>query len=109
MNIYDLIVIGGGPAGIFAAIYAAKNRSEGSDCRKEKTISEKKILVAGSGKCNISHEGEINYFLTRYGDNGKFLKNPLYKYKPQDLIKFLEERGLKIIAFGEMENIFPKL
>ena len=106
MNIYDLIVIGGGPAGIFAAIYAAKNGLNVAIVEKKNNIG-KKILVAGSGKCNISHKGDINHFLTRYGDNGKFLKNPLYKYKPQDLIKFIEGRGLKIIAL-ENGKYFPE-
>ena len=75
MKIYDLIVIGGGPAGIFAAIYAAKKNMSVAIIEKKNNIG-KKMLVAGSGKCNLTHQGEINYFLNRYGDHGKFLKIP---------------------------------
>lgn len=106
MKIYDLIVIGGGPAGIFAAIYAAKKNMSVAIIEKKNSIG-KKILVAGSGKCNVTHQGEINYFLNRYGDHGKFLKNALYKYKPEDLIDFIESKGLKMQAL-ENGKIFPE-
>lgn len=106
MKIYDLIVIGGGPAGIFAAIYAAKKNMSVAIIEKKNNIG-KKILVAGSGKCNVTHQGEINYFLNRYGDHGKFLKNALYNYKPEDLIDFIESKGLKMQAL-ENGKIFPE-
>ncbi|ADO82524.1 NAD(P)/FAD-dependent oxidoreductase [Ilyobacter polytropus] len=106
MKIYDLIVIGGGPAGIFSAIYAAKKNMSVAIIEKKNNIG-KKILVAGSGKCNVTHQGEINYFLNRYGDHGKFLKNALYNYKPEDLIDFIESKGLKMQAL-ENGKIFPE-
>jgi predicted Rossmann fold flavoprotein len=106
LKIYDLIVVGGGPAGIFASIYAAKRKLEVALIEKKNNVG-KKILVSGSGKCNLSHQGEINYFLNRYGDNGKFLKNVLYKYKPEDLINFIESKGLKMETL-ENGKIFPE-
>ncbi len=106
MKIYDLIVVGGGPAGIFASIYAAKRGLSVALIEKKNNIG-KKLLVAGSGKCNITHRGEINYFLTRYGENGKFLKNALYKYNPNDLIGFMESKGLKMTVL-ESGKIFPE-
>jgi predicted Rossmann fold flavoprotein len=106
LEIYDLIVVGGGPAGIFASIYAAKRKLKVALIEKKNNVG-KKILVSGSGKCNLSHQGEINYFLNRYGDNGKFLKNALYKYKPEDLINFIESKGLKMETL-ENGKIFPE-
>ncbi len=106
MKIYDLIVVGGGPAGIFASIYAAKKNMSVAIIEKKNNIG-KKILVAGSGKCNITHEGEINYFLNRYGDHGKFLKTALYNYKPKDLVDFIESKGLKMQVL-ENGKIFPE-
>ncbi|WP_372714399.1 NAD(P)/FAD-dependent oxidoreductase [Ilyobacter sp.] len=106
MKIYDLIVVGGGPAGIFASIYAAKKNMSVAIIEKKNNIG-KKILVAGSGKCNITHEGEINYFLNRYGDHGKFLKTALYNYKPKDLVDFIESKGLKMQVL-ESGKIFPE-
>ena len=92
MKIYDLIVVGGGPAGIFASIYAAKNGLSVALLEKKNSIG-KKILVSGSGKCNLTHQGEVNDFLNRYGENGKFLKKALYNYKVADLIAFIELKG----------------
>ncbi|WP_319370882.1 NAD(P)/FAD-dependent oxidoreductase [uncultured Ilyobacter sp.] len=106
MKIYDLVVVGGGPAGIFAAIYAAKKNMSVAIIEKKNNIG-KKILVAGSGKCNITHQGGINYFFNRYGDHGKFLKNALYNYKPENLIDFIESRGLKMQTL-ENGKIFPE-
>ena len=106
MKIYDLIVVGGGPAGIFASIYAAKNGLSVALLEKKNSIG-KKILVSGSGKCNLTHQGEVNDFLNRYGENGKFLKKALYNYKAADLVDFIELKGLKMTV---MENgkFFPE-
>jgi len=106
LKIYDLIVVGGGPAGIFASIYAAKNGLSVALLEKKNSIG-KKILVSGSGKCNLTHQGEVNDFLNRYGENGKFLKKALYNYKVADLIAFIELKGLKMTV---MENgkFFPE-
>ncbi len=106
MKIYDLIVVGGGPAGIFASIYAAKNGLSVALLEKKSNIG-KKILASGSGKCNLTHQGEVNDFLNRYGENGKFLKKALYNYKGDDLVNFIEFKGLKMIV---MENgkFFPE-
>lgn len=106
METYDLIIVGGGPAGIFASIYAAKRKLKVALIEKKNNIG-KKILISGSGKCNLSHQGEINYFLNRYGENGKFLKNALYKYKPEDLINFIESKGLNMEIL-ENGKIFPE-
>ncbi|HSQ92744.1 MAG TPA: NAD(P)/FAD-dependent oxidoreductase [Methanoregula sp.] len=101
----DVAVIGGGPAGLFCAIHAArpgcrvilleKNRNPGA-----------KLLLAGSGQCNITHTGEAQEFTRHYGDHGKFAKPALYAWTNRDLIAFFETRGLAMQA-EENGKVFP--
>ena len=91
---YDLAVTGAGPAGLFCAIHAADG------CRvlvlEKNTKPGVKILLAGSGQCNLTHDGEIREFVTHYGDHGKFLKPALMSFTNRDLVAFFRERGLTI-------------
>ncbi|MDD1686058.1 MAG: NAD(P)/FAD-dependent oxidoreductase [Methanoregula sp.] len=93
MEAADCIVIGAGPAGLFCAIHAAA-----PECRV--IILEKnarpgaKLLLAGSGQCNITHDGEIRDFLTHYGNHGRFLRTALMSFSNKDLVEFFYERGL---------------
>ncbi|RUA09930.1 MAG: NAD(P)/FAD-dependent oxidoreductase, partial [Fusobacteria bacterium] len=73
MKIYDYIVIGGGPGGIFSAIFAGSLGIKTAILEKKNKMG-KKILIAGSGQCNITHTGDIKEFLTKYGEHGKFLR-----------------------------------
>jgi hypothetical protein len=67
----------------------------------------KKLLLSGSGQCNITHDGEIRDFLARYGNHGKFLKPALFAFTNTDLITFLGERGLPMVT-EENGKVFPK-
>lgn len=104
--LYDLIVIGGGPAGIFAAIYA-KNRGKKVLLLEKMEKLGKKLLLAGSGQCNLTHSGDYKEFLDKYGENGKFLKRALYKYPPVKLVEFFSERGLNLVC-NEKGKYFPE-
>jgi hypothetical protein len=103
---YDLAVTGAGPAGLFCAIHAAAD-----GCRV--LVLEKnakpgvKILLAGSGQCNLTHDGDIREFVTHYGDHGKFLKPALMSFTNRDLVAFFRERGLTITT-DENGKMFPE-
>ncbi len=102
----DVVVIGAGPAGLFCAVHAAvpgcrvvlleKNDSPGA-----------KLLINGSGQCNITHIGTVGEFLSHYGKNGKFLKPALHGFSNDDLIRFFSDRGLAMVA-GEDGKVFPE-
>jgi len=103
LKLFDNIIIGAGPAGLFTAIHI-KN---GSVLIIEKNNSAgKKLLISGSGKCNITHNGAISEFLNHYGDNHKFLKPALHAFSNVDLIAFLHENGLKTIV-DKNNKVFP--
>lgn len=103
---FDVIVIGGGPAGIFTSIFA-KNRGKKVLLLEKMEKLGKKLLIAGQGQCNLTHIGNKEDFIKRYGDNGAFLKKALYKYPPQSLVDFFEKRGLPLIV-TEKGKYFPK-
>jgi predicted Rossmann fold flavoprotein len=106
MEQHDVVVIGAGPAGLFCALHAdmpgqrilllEKNPHPGA-----------KLLLSGSGQCNITHGGEIRDFLSHYGNHGKEVKPALLGFTNKDLIEFFFRRGLVMI---EKENgkVFPE-
>lgn len=107
MNRFDLIVVGGGPGGIFTAITAAEKGLKVALLEKNKRIGNK-ILVAGSGKCNLTHTGKPKEFLDKYGMNGKFLKEAINKYSPEMLKNFFKENGLPLVLIEESGKYFPQ-
>lgn len=103
--LYDLIIVGGGPAGIFSAIFAGNKGLKVLLLEKNKKLG-KKLLIAGSGKCNLTHTGDYKEFIEKYGENGKFLKKALYNFKPSDMIKFFQDNGLYLVK-NENGKYFP--
>ncbi len=105
MNTYSVAVIGGGPAGLFCALRAAEGGLRVVVLEK-KAAPGRKLLLSGSGQCNITHDGEIETFLSHYGDNGGFLKPALMNFGSRDLMAFFEERGVPM-AVEPGGKVFP--
>lgn len=106
MEQFDVIIIGGGPAGLFAAIMCAEKKQRIAILEKNKSCG-RKLLMAGAGKCNITQAGDIHHFLTCYGPNAKFLKHALLSFQNEDLLKFFRKRGLEFMT-TEKGKVFPK-
>ena len=106
MEQHDVIVIGAGPAGLFCALHAALP-GHGILLLEKNPDPGAKLLLSGSGQCNITHSGEIRDFLSHYGDHGKQVKPALFGFTNRDLIEFFRTRGL---AMKEEENgkVFPE-
>lgn len=103
MKSFDTIIIGGGPAGLFTALNC---KSSGTLVLEKNSTPGKKLLISGSGRCNITHVGGISDFLKHYGDNFKFLKTALQQFTNHDLVNFLKKRGLHTIT-DKNGKIFP--
>jgi len=106
MEQYDVVVIGAGPAGLFSAMHAACSKNRVLLLEKNHDPG-KKLLLSGSGQCNITHHGEMRDFLARYGNHGKFLKPALFAFTNTDLITFFDERGLPMVT-EDNGKVFPK-
>jgi len=105
MNEFDLIIIGAGPAGLICAIEAAD--PETRICILEKNNRPgRKLLISGSGRCNVTHGGPIADFLTHYGAAGRFLRPALYGFSNDDLAVFFKKRNCPLTE-TEDGKIFP--
>ena len=90
-----VIVIGGGPAGILASISASSCGDEVTILEKMPTIG-KKLLITGKGRCNITSSIDIQDFIKNIPGNGMFLYSAFNNFNNKDIIKLLEDNGLKV-------------
>ena len=90
-----VVVIGGGPAGMMAAITSRENGNEVTIIEKNKQLG-KKLLITGKGRCNITSSLDMSEFIKNTPGNGIFLYSAFQKYTNQDIIKFLEKQGLRV-------------
>jgi len=104
-TVFRAIVIGAGPAGLFCAIHASSKKDDILLLEKNPDPG-RKLLIAGSGQCNITHEGGIRDFNTHYGDHGRFITPALLNFPNSSLTGFFKERGLETITTAG-GKIFP--
>ena len=90
-----VVVIGGGPAGMMAAIAASQNGDKVILIEKMKSLG-RKLLITGKGRCNITSSLPIEDFIKNTPGNGKFLYSSYKRYTNKDIIKFLKEEGLEV-------------
>lgn len=89
-----IIVIGGGPAGMMAAIRAAENSAQVILFEKNNRLG-KKLSITGKGRCNLTNSAEISEVVKNIPGNGKFLYSALKNFSTADTINFFESLGLK--------------
>ena len=90
-----VVVIGGGPAGMMAAITSAENENEVILLEKNKSLG-KKLLITGKGRCNITSSLPMEDFIKNTPGNGMFLYSAYNKFTNQDIISFLKKQGLDV-------------
>lgn len=88
-----VIVIGGGPAGMFAAIAAAEIGHDVTILEKNEKLG-KKLYITGKGRCNITNASDMEVLFSNVMTNAKFLYSAFYAYDNQRVIDFFEENGL---------------
>lgn len=88
-----VIVVGGGPAGMFAAIAAAGCGHEVTLLEKNEKLG-KKLYITGKGRCNITNAGDMDALFDNVMTNSKFLYSAFYACDNQRVIDFFEKNGL---------------
>ena len=91
----NVIVIGGGPAGMMAAIASAENGNNVILLEKKERLG-RKLLITGKGRCNITSSLPIDEFIQNIPGNGQFLYSAFKNYTNTDIISFLNEECLEV-------------
>ncbi len=105
-DIFDVAVIGGGPAGMIAAGRAAELGARTILLEKNDTLG-KKLLLTGKGRCNITNaEFNLKKLVKNYGQNGKFLFHAFSMFGPEQVIDFFNQLGLEI-KIERGQRVFP--
>ena len=90
----DVIVIGGGPAGMMSAITAAKENNNVIILEKMNSCG-RKLLITGKGRCNITSSLSMEDFIKNTPGNGKFLYSCFQNYTNEEIIQMLKNNGVK--------------
>ncbi len=90
-----VIVVGGGPAGMMAAITAAENGNDVTIIEKMPSFG-RKLLITGKGRCNITSSLYMSEFIKNTPGNGRFLYSAFQNYTNKDIIEFLKRQGLEV-------------
>ena len=118
MEKFDTLIIGGGPAGLMAAIRASSLGQKTAIAEKNHSVGEK-LLISGRGRCNFTNaENDIDIFLAHYGKKGKFLYSAFSKFGPFRTreyfksigVEYVEERGKRIFPLeGGSQRVLDAL
>lgn len=99
------VVIGGGAAGMFAAIFAARGGASVILLEKNEKLG-KKLFITGKGRCNITNDCDVTEFLSNVVHGDKFLRSAIYGFTPADTMQFFEELGLALVT-ERGNRVFP--
>lgn len=103
---WDVIVVGGGPAGMMAAGRAAELGARVILIEKNKLLG-KKLLITGGGRCNVTNaEFDTKILLAKFKDGGKFFASPFSQWAAQESIDFFNSRGMPTKVEAE-QRVFP--
>ena len=105
MESKKIVVAGGGPAGMMAAIRASQLQQDVTLIEKNPTLG-KKLLLSGKGRCNLTNLCDLDTFLERFPKNGQFLRDAFKKFFNRDLMNFFEKRGLGLKVERQL-RVFP--
>jgi predicted Rossmann fold flavoprotein len=89
----DVCVIGAGPAGLMAGIFAARGGAR-TAIVEASTTAGRKLLVTGRGRCNITHDCTVDEFLRACRPFDRFLRHSIHTFGPGKVLEFFQGRGL---------------
>ena len=102
---YDGIIIGGGPAGLYAAIHAARSGSKVLLLEQNARLG-KKLLITGKGRCNVTNHCGAEEVLRNIPRNGRFLYSAMEAHPPADVEAFFEAQGCPL-KVERGNRVFP--
>ena len=92
---YDVIVIGGGPSGLMAAVAAGERKKKVLLLEKGTKLG-KKLAISGGGRCNVTNRLPVEEIVKHIPGNGRFLYSPFTVYNNEDIIAFFEGLGVAL-------------
>ena len=95
MSRRKVAVIGGGAAGMMAAIFAARHGDAVTVFEKNAKIG-RKLYITGKGRCNLTNNCDSKTVIENTPTNGRFLYSALNRFSPADTMRFFEENGLPL-------------
>lgn len=103
----DVIIIGGGPAGMMCAYQLEKSKVDYLLIEKNDSLG-KKLLITGNGRCNVTNNRSVEEFISDLTlKNPKFLYSALYTFGPDQVLSFLSEHNIDVVLENEIKY-FPK-
>ena len=108
----NIVIIGGGAAGFFAAINAAEKAKADKQRVKVQILEAgplilKKVRISGGGRCNVTHNlFEVRPFTERYPRGSKELLSPFHTFQAKDTVEWFKSRGVRLVA-EEDGRMFP--
>ena len=101
----DIVVIGGGAAGMMAAVFAARAGANVTLLEKNEKLG-KKVYITGKGRCNLTNDCDRDEFLAQVPRNPRFLYSALNFFSPRDMMALLEENGCPVTV-QRGKRVFP--
>ncbi|RXI98649.1 NAD(P)/FAD-dependent oxidoreductase [Anaerobacillus alkaliphilus] len=92
---YDVIVIGGGPSGLMAAISASEHGANVLLVDKGNKLG-RKLAISGGGRCNVTNRMEEKELIAHIPGNGRFMYSPFAVFNNENIIEFFENLGIKL-------------
>ena len=102
----DVLVIGGGPAGMFAAITAAEQGCNVTLLERNDRLG-KKLLITGKGRCNVTNNCSAEEVLQNTPRNGRFLYSAMTAFPPEKTMAFFEQAGCPLKT-ERGNRVFPQ-
>ena len=101
----DIVVIGGGAAGLMAAISAAEKGASVRLLEPNERLG-KKVNITGTGRCNVTNDCDLDTFMQNVPGNGRFLYSALSRWMPRDTMDFFESLGAHL-KVERGNRVFP--
>lgn len=102
----EILVAGGGAAGMMAALFAARAGASVTLLERNEKLG-KKIYITGKGRCNLTNDCSLEEFLRQVPRNPRFLYGALNRFGPQDMMALMEEAGCPV-EVQRGQRVFPR-